>query len=181
MSETMNATKAAIAAIVGSVTAFVGWRTLMVLVWLVLMLVDYASGTLAARQAGTWKSETARNGIWHKVGMALIVFVCAIADLIMMEVCGNLPNDVLAIEWPVVIFPMVTIWYILTEIGSIIENAMAMGAPVPSWLPKIIGLPLQAVDAVGDIAAAAEPKADETAVPVYPFEDDDRTTSGLLD
>ena len=181
MSETMNATKAAAAAFFGSMTAFLGWRTLMVLAWLVLMALDYISGTLAARQNGTWKSEKARNGIWHKVGMAVIVFVCAIADLIMMEVCGNLPNDVLAIEWPVVIFPMVTIWYILTEIGSIIENAMAMGAPVPSWLPKIIGLPLQAVDAVGDITAAAEPKAEKTAVPVYPFEDDERTTSGLLD
>jgi toxin secretion/phage lysis holin len=177
----MNATKAAAAAFFGAITAFVGWRTLMILVLLALMCLDYFSGTMAARQNGTWKSEKARNGIGHKLGMALIVLVCIIADWVMIEVCKNLPNDVLAIEWPVVIFPMVTIWYILTEIGSIIENAMAMGAPVPSWLPKIIGLPLQAVDAVGDIAAAAEPKAEETAVPVYPFEDDDRTTSGLLD
>lgn len=178
MNEHMIAAKAAVAAFLGSMTAFLGWRTIMVLAWIALMALDYISGTIAARQTGTWKSEMARNGIWHKGGMVLIVLVCAITDVVMITVCQSLPNDVLAIEWPVVIFPMVTIWYILTEIGSIIENAIAMGAPVPSWLPKIIGLPLQAVDAVGDIAAAAEPETEET---LYPFEDDDHTTSGLLD
>lgn len=178
MNETMNATKAAIAAIVGSVTAFVGWRTLMVLVWLALMAVDYLSGTLAARQTGTWKSEKARNGIWHKVGMALIVFVCGIADLVMIHVCQNLPNDVLAIEWPVVIFPMVTIWYILTEIGSIIENAIAMGAPVPAWLPKLINAPIHAVDVAGEMAAGSDNKK----VMAWPLEEDDPAgTSGLLE
>ena len=179
MNETLNATKAAIAAIVGSVTAFVGWRTLMVLVWLALMVVDYLSGSLAARQTGTWKSEKARNGIWHKVGMMLIVFVCGIADLVMIEICRNLPNDVLAIQWPVVIFPMVTIWYILTEIGSIIENAMAMGAPVPAWLPKLINAPIHVVDAAGEMAASGQEAKMENAWPVE--EDDYAGTSGLLD
>lgn len=187
MNETLNATKAATAAFFGAITAFVGWRTLMVLVWLALMCLDYASGTIAARQTGTWKSEKARNGIGHKLGMALIVLVCAIADLVMTEVCSNLPNDVLAIEWPVVIFPMVTIWYILTEIGSIIENAMIMGAPVPEWLPKLIGATKQVVDVAGDVAMAAAAANEEESAgegvyrPVYPFDDDDRTTSGLLD
>ena len=179
MNETLNATKAAIAAIVGSVTAFVGWRTLMVLVWLALMVVDYLSGSLAARQTGTWKSEKARNGIWHKVGMMLIVFVCGIADMVMIEICRNLPNDVLAIQWPVVIFPMVTIWYILTEIGSIIENAMAMGAPVPAWLPKLINAPIHVVDAAGEMAASGHEAKKENAWPVE--EDDYAGTSGLLD
>ena len=39
--------------------------------------------------------------------MVLVVLVCAIADMVMVTVCKNLPNDVLAIDWPVVIFPMV--------------------------------------------------------------------------
>lgn len=150
MNDTMNAYKAAVTAFFGAMTAFLGWRTIMVLVWIVLMALDYLSGTIAARQTGTWKSETARKGIWHKGGMVLIVLVCAISDVVMITVCGSLPNDVLAMEWPVVIFPMVTIWYILTEIGSIIENAIAMGAPVPSWLPKIIDATKHVVDAAGD-------------------------------
>lgn len=150
MNENIIAAKAAVTAFFGAMTAFLGWRTIMVLVWIVLMALDYISGTVAARQTGNWKSETARKGIWHKGGMVLIVLVCAITDVVMITVCRSLPNDVLAIDWPVVIFPMVTIWYILTEIGSIIENAIAMGAPVPSWLPKIIDATRHVVDAAGD-------------------------------
>lgn len=143
------------------------------------MFLDYASGTAAARQTGTWKSEKARNGIGHKLGMGLIVLVCVIADYVMILVCRNLPNDVLAIQWPVVIFPMVTIWYILTEIGSIIENAMAMGAPVPAWLPKLINAPIHVVDAAGEMAASGHEAKKENAWPVE--EDDYAGTSGLLD
>lgn len=158
MNENMIAAKAAATAFLGSMTAFLGWRTIMVLVWVILMFLDYFSGTVAARQTGTWKSETARNGIWHKGGMVLIVLVCAITDVVMIVVCQNLPNDVLAIDWPIVIFPMVTIWYILTEIGSITENAIAMGAPVPSWLPKIIDATKHVVDAAGEQAVGREPE-----------------------
>lgn len=158
MNENLTAAKAAVTAFIGAMTAFLGWRTIMVLVWLVLMCLDYISGTLAARQNGTWKSETARNGIWHKGGMVLIVAVCAITDVVMLVVCENLSNDVLSIEWPVVIFPMVTVWYILTEIGSIIENAIAMGAPVPSWLPKIINATLHTVDAAGEQVTGGDPE-----------------------
>lgn len=147
MNESLNGAKAAMAAFFGALSAFLGWRTILLLILVGLMFLDYFSGSLAARQKGTWKSEIARNGIGHKLGMGLIVLVCAIADMVMLEVCRGLPNDVLNIAWPVVIFPMVTVWYILTEIGSIIENAMDMGAPVPGWLPKVIGAPLHAVDA----------------------------------
>ena len=33
---------------------------------------------------------------------------------------------------------MVIIWYILTEAGSIVENAGALGAPLPAWLRRIV-------------------------------------------
>lgn len=158
MNEHMIAAKAAVTAFLASMTAYMGWRTVMVLAWAVLMFLDYFSGSAAARQNGTWKSETARKGIWHKAGMIVVVAVCAITDAVMITVCQSLPNDVLAIEWPVVIFPMVTIWYILTEIGSIIENAIAMGAPVPAWLPKIIDATKHVADAAGEMVAGGEPE-----------------------
>ena len=51
-----------------------------------------------------------------------------------------------------VLFPIMTMWYIITEIGSIIENAIKMGAPIPAWLPKILDATLKTVDAVGEAA-----------------------------
>ncbi len=32
--------------------------------------------------------------------------------------------------------PAVVVWYSLTECGSIVENAGALGAPVPGWLAR---------------------------------------------
>lgn len=150
MNDNIVATKATIAAFFGAVAAFLGWRVIMLLVWVVLMALDYLSGTLAARQNGTWKSSMAREGIGHKTGMIIIVVVCMIADFVLLMACENLPYDVISFRWPMVIFPLVTMWYILTEIGSIIENAMEMGAKVPAWLPKILNASLQTIDAVGE-------------------------------
>lgn len=36
------------------------------------------------------------------------------------------------------VLPVVLVWYIFTELGSIAENAAAMGAPVPGWLVRIL-------------------------------------------
>ena len=158
MNDNIVALKATIAAFFGAIAAFLGWRVIMLLVWVVLMALDYLSGTLAARQNGTWKSSMAREGIGHKTGMIIIVVVCLIADFVLLLACENLPHDVLSFRWPMVISPLVTMWYILTEIGSIIENAIEMGAKVPAWLPKILNASINAIDNVGD---AAIPDCDE--------------------
>ena len=146
MTEKLVLTKAAITAFFTAIAAFLGWRMILLLVWAALMALDYLSGSLAARSQGQWKSETARQGIFHKAGMVLVVTVSMIADFVILLACRNLPYDALSIHWPVVLFPMVTMWYILTETGSIIENAMAMGARVPQWLPKLLNATTAAID-----------------------------------
>lgn len=152
MNEDLVAIKTWLTAFLASIGMFLGWRVIMLLVWVVLMALDYLSGTLAARQNGTWKSSMAREGIGHKAGMIIIVVVCMIADFVILLACENLPHDVITFRWPVVIFPLVTMWYIITEIGSIIENAVEMGAKVPVWLPKLLNATLKTIDTVGDNA-----------------------------
>lgn len=90
----------------------------MFLVLAALMALDYISGSLGARQTGTWKSSMARAGILHKAGMIVIIIVCVIADFVLLLACENLPHDVLNIYWPMVISPLVTVWHIITEIGA---------------------------------------------------------------
>ena len=58
--------------------------------------------------------------------------MAAITDGIMLVICGNLP--VLNIAWPGLILPLMLAWYILTELGSILENAIKLGANPPAWL-----------------------------------------------
>ena len=126
------AVKAAIVGVFGAFGAAFGWLGWLVLAWVACMAVDWLSGSSAAMQAGRWSSARARSGIWHKAGMIVVVIVAG-----------------LPVEYTVLLLPMVLVWYILTELGSILENAAAMGAPVPEFLIRILA---NAKDTVEDAA-----------------------------
>ncbi|WP_394967273.1 holin family protein [Candidatus Allofournierella merdipullorum] len=139
------AVKAAIVGIFGAFGAAFGWLGWLVLAWVVCMVVDYISGSSAAMKAGQWSSAKARGGIWHKAGMIVVVIVAAVADNVLSLVVASIPG--IPIEYTVLLLPMVLVWYILTELGSILENAAAMGAPVPEFLIRILAAAKDKVEA----------------------------------
>lgn len=139
------AVKAAIVGIFGAFGAAFGWLGWLVLAWVACMVVDYISGSSAAMQAGQWSSAKARSGIWHKAGMIVVVIVAAVADNVLSLVVASIPG--ISIEYTVLLLPMVLVWYILTELGSILENAAAMGAPVPEFLIRILASAKDKVEA----------------------------------
>lgn len=143
MEDNLMTFKAGIAAFFTALGAFLGWQGIMAMVWVAAMALDYITGTAAACYAGEWSSKTAREGLWHKGGMIVVVIVAAIADGIMAVICANIP---IGIEWPVLVLPLVLAWYIITELGSILENAVKMGAVVPEWLVKLLKAGLDAVN-----------------------------------
>ena len=146
MEKQLMGLKASITAFFTVLGSFLGWQGIMAVVWVALMALDYATGTLAACYAGQWCSRTAREGLWHKGGMIVVVIVAAIADIVVTVLCVNLP---VFFEWPVIVLPLVLAWYILTELGSILENALKMGAPVPEWLIGSLKTSLKLVDEAG--------------------------------
>lgn len=148
MNDTIVTAKAAVTAFFAAVGMLIGWKGIMVLAWVALMALDYATGTFAAMKMGEWCSKRAREGAWHKAGAIIVVIVSAIADGIMLVICGNIP--ILNITWPGIILPLILAWYIITELGSILENAIKLGANPPVWLSKILTASLQAVDTTGD-------------------------------
>ncbi len=127
--------------------AFLGWKGVMLIAWTAVMGLDYLSGTAAACKEGKWESRMAREGLWHKGGMIAVVLVAAIADWIMVVIGEFIP---LGITWPGILLPLVLAWYILTELGSILENAVKMGAAVPGWLVKLLKASLSVVDRAGE-------------------------------
>ena len=139
--------KVTIAAFFTAMSAFLGWQGVLAVIWFVAMALDYASGTLAAWLAGEWSSAVAREGARHKMGMFLVVIVSGITDITLGLICKQLPVD---FAWPVLVLPLVFAWYILTELGSILENAVKMGAPIPEWLMKILTVGLKAINAKGE-------------------------------
>lgn len=150
MDENMLTVKAAIVAFFTTLGAFLGWKGIMLVTWVSAMAMDYITGTLAACHAGDWSSATARDGLWHKGGMICVVMVSGIADVIMVVIAHYVP---IGIRWPGIIMPLVVSWYIVTELGSILENTVKMGAPVPSWLIKLLKSSANIIDSAGDMAA----------------------------
>ena len=74
--------KTAVVAGCTALGAFLGWKGVMLLAWAVVMALDYLSGTLAACREGQWSSAVARQGLWHKGGMILVVTVAAMVSSI---------------------------------------------------------------------------------------------------
>lgn len=157
MNENMLTVKTAIVAFFTALGAFLGWKGVMLLAWVLVMFLDYATGTLAACHDGNWNSRTAREGLWHKGGMIAVVIVAVIADWIMVIVAEYIP---IGIQWPGIIMPLVLAWYIVTELGSILENAVKMGANVPAWLVKLLKASANLVEAAGEQVIAEEAAGD---------------------
>lgn len=163
MSHKINEVKAAIAAGVGLLTGLWGWLGWLVVGWILCMVLDWLSGSAAACHDGEWSSNRAREGIWHKSGMVLVVVVAAGADLLLSIVLSHLPLLELPVEYPGLICPVVLVWYIVTEMGSITENAVHMGAPVPPWLVRLLAAGKDAVDKAGDLLTEPNAPNDKNA------------------
>ena len=149
--------KAAAAAFFAVAGTFLGWKGALLCIWAGAMVVDYISGSLAAHKNGEWNSARAREGLFHKGGMILVVLVAMLFDACLALVAINIPG--LHMTWPGVIFPVVLAWYILTELGSILENSIAMGATYPAWMVK--GLKLAADKLAGAGEKQVETLEDE--------------------
>ena len=128
-----NEIKGVIAAILAFLTALWGWIGWAVIIWALCISLDYVSGTAAARKRGEWSSAIAREGLWHKLGEIFAVLVAALCDIALKIVIEG-SGVPLGVEMSALMTPIVLLWYIVTELGSIIENAQKLGAPVPAWI-----------------------------------------------
>jgi len=131
-----------------ALSAIWGWFGWLVVLWILCMAVDYATGTAVACKRGKWISGKARDGIWGKLGSLTVVLVAVGLDvgigLILTEM------DALPFTYTVLLSPIVISWYILTEMGSILENAAALGAPMPSFLVRWIAALRRKVEWMGE-------------------------------
>lgn len=131
MLDTMLNTKAAIVLFFSGLAEILGWKGILLILWVASMALDYVTGSWAAKRTKKWKSARAREGLWHKGGMIVVVTVCAMFDLVAWTVCENMD---FGISWPGAVLPLACCWYFFTECGSILENCAKMGTTVPKWL-----------------------------------------------
>ena len=146
----MENMKKTVAGVIAMLTALWGWFGWLTVVWAGLMLADWLVGSAAAMKAGRWSSAKLWEGAWHKGGMVIIVCVALAADWLIASLIAHLPGVTLPFNYSVLIGPMVMVWYILGELGSLAEHAVSMGAKVPGWLTRVLDISREAVDAAGE-------------------------------
>ena len=138
--------KGAFTALLVFLTALWGWVGWAIIIWIVCIVLDYISGSAAARRSGEWSSQIARDGLWHKLGEIFAVLVSALCDIALGVILKTAPVE-LPFEFTTLITPIVLLWYIITELGSILENAGKLGAPLPKWMKKMLKQYKDTIDA----------------------------------
>ena len=142
--------KAAITGALGFLTSLWGWFGWLVVLWVVLMLADWLIGSAIASKEGKWSSAKLREGAWHKAGMVLVFAVALAADLLIGLALEYIPAVTLPFDYSVLFSVLVLLWYIIGELGSLAEHAVATGADVPPWLMGILAAGRKAVDQAGE-------------------------------
>ena len=137
--------KAAAAGVIAFMTALWGWTGWAVVVWIACIFLDYLAGTFAAKKENNWSSAIAREGLWHKTGEIFAVLVAALSDIALKVIISG-AGITIPFKIDALLTPIVLLWYILTEIGSIIENCGKLGAPVPKWFKQSVDKYKQAID-----------------------------------
>lgn len=138
MEERIRSFKGAAAALIGTLTALWGWFGWLTLAWMGVMALDVGTGMAAGAKRGEWNSKTAREGLWHKAGCVAAVTAAGVLDLVVGMLLEQVGEGSLPFSYTVCLCPLTVGWYLLTEVGSVLENVGRMGAPVPGWLRKMV-------------------------------------------
>ena len=150
-------TKVYATGVVAFLTAFWGLSGWLWVLWILCLAVDHLIGTVVACRRGEWSSKKSRSGIWGKLGSMLVVLVTVALDLV-VGVAVN--SYALPFTYTVLLSPIVLVWYILTELGSIFENADKLGARLPPFLVRSIAAMGKRVEGVGDAVASKVERED---------------------
>lgn len=94
------------------------------LVPLIFMLCDIVTGLAKAYVQKNIISHKMRSGIIKKCGEMMIIVLTAVI--------------VYSVQWPHQIIAVVSVYMILMEIISIMENLDEIGVPIPKWIEKTI-------------------------------------------
>lgn len=123
------------------VTAIGGWLAAetkavlpVMIILVVLMVLDYVSRLVSAWKSGTLNSEKGAKGIAKKIGYLLVICCGMCFDFIIIYSAQHIGIEV---SNKLLFGLIVTIWYCMNELISIIENVGEF-SPVPEWLAKRI-------------------------------------------
>lgn len=121
-----------------------------------MMVTDYISGMAASKKEAMddpdnpdkgWNSEKGWRGIFKKVAYLFVIGVAMAVDWLIFRTTASM-----GIQMPASTFfgLLTTVWFILNELLSILENAGRMGAPLPEFLRQTIAILKSSVEQQGE-------------------------------
>lgn len=142
--------KLAITSVFATIFYFIGWQGFLFILLAVALFIDYLTGSMAARQNNIWTSAKASEGRRRKAMTFIALIVALILDSVIWIVGSVNPIFELPFEWPFLFTLVSVIWFILSEIGSTMENLILLNVALPGFMTKGIKILKAKAEDVGD-------------------------------
>lgn len=114
---------------------YLGIVSIPIVMLVCAMIVDYITGMSAAWYNSELSSKKGIKGIIKKVSYLALVFVAMIVDWLISQGLQQINLD---LHYSVFFAVLVSVWLIINELISTLENLSRMGVPIPNFLKKII-------------------------------------------
>ena len=142
-----------LAAILAACAAYLRELIVPVIILAVVMLSDYTTGLARAWATKQLSSRIGVLGIVKKVGYLFVVGVAIVIDFVIQYAAGKAGLDFGSVYF---FGLLVTIWLILNECISILENLADIGVPLPGFLVKLVKRLKKTTEEKGEYLAGEE-------------------------
>lgn len=136
-----------IAVAIGGISAYMRMIFIPLVVLAAVMIIDYMSGMLKAWGNDELSSKVGLKGIIKKLCYLMLVCVAGVVDWLIFS---GLRKVGITLDFGFCFGVIVTIWLIINELISILENLEALKVPMPSFLRALVGHLKQAVEVKAD-------------------------------
>lgn len=136
-----------ISAVITGLLYYLGIVAVPIIILIVAMIIDYVTGMMSAWLNSELSSKKGIKGIVKKVSYLALVAVAMIVDWLIFQGLQQINVD---LNYSVFFAVLVTVWLIINELISVLENLSRMGVPIPNFLKKLIDRLKNTVDEKGD-------------------------------
>ena len=127
--------QAVIAMSIAALTSYLNAVIVPITVLMIAMIIDYITGMISAWHKSVLSSQKGVFGIVKKVSYLALVCVGMGVDWL---IYSGLSQVGVATPYTVFFGVLVTIWLIINELISILENLKNIGVPLPKFLVTVV-------------------------------------------
>ena len=160
-----NAIKAVIAILIAGAMAYFKELIGPLIVLGVVMVVDYVTGISAAWVSKELSSRVGLIGIVKKLAYLAAVGVAVVIDYIIQQAIIKVGVELNSIG--VYFGLIVTVWLILNECLSILENLAEIGVPLPKFLLSAVERLKKTTEKAGEDAAQEIKPPEDASLPEH--------------